>query len=80
MQIYKIKIRAQIEDASVNVRLWAERKSSGTRKLEWQPKYFHKEAPAYSSMSVNEFLDYSAGFYNAPGAEKRKLERKDISV
>lgn len=51
-----------------------------TSKIKEHIGYVPAEAPAYSSMSVNEFLDYSAGFYNAPGAEKRKLERKDISV
>lgn len=49
-----------------------------TSKIKEHIGYVPAEASAYSSMSVNEFLDYSAGFYNAPGAEKRKLEMSDL--
>jgi ABC-2 type transport system ATP-binding protein len=49
-----------------------------TRKIKEHIGYVPAEASAYSSMSVNEFLDYSAGFYSAAGAEKRKQNMADL--
>ncbi len=49
-----------------------------TRKIKEHIGYVPAEASAYSSMSVNEFLDYSAGFYNAAGEEMRKQDMADL--
>ena len=51
---------------------------SDTKKIKEHVGYVPSEASAYGSMSVNEFLEYSARFYNAPGAEKRKIRMSEL--
>lgn len=49
-----------------------------TRKIKQFIGYVPSEASAYASMTVNEFLDYSAGFYNTPGADERKIMLSEL--
>ncbi|MFN8239436.1 MAG: ABC transporter ATP-binding protein [Bacteroidales bacterium] len=51
---------------------------SQTKEIKKHLGYVPSEASAYSSMTVNEFLDYSGRFYGAVSANERKLMMCDL--